>query len=391
MGTALPTYRRIKADAAEWFDAEQVKKAKDYQRPLTIASVTSLVINAVMILVLLATGAAPRVADAIAGDGWVLRLIVVMVGFLLLYEVVNLPMSIWTEFSHEKKWGFSTQTPQRFVVDEIKGLVLGVVVQLPLLLVLWWLIRSTDLWWILGWAVFFLFSVILALLFPIVIMPMFNKFTPLEDEELNTRIHGIVEGAGMKLSGVEVMDASKRTRKDNAFFAGLGKTRKVVIFDNLLAQPHPVIGSVVAHELGHWRRRHIMRAVLIGTVTSLLLFAALRFVSTWDAALDFAGVQSFEDPASLPLVLLVFVVASSVTGLVQSWFSRAHERQADLDALELTKDYDAFIETHHGLATRNLGDLVPSWWKYIRASHPPAAERLQLGKLWLEAQGPVER
>lgn len=389
--TALPTYRRIPADPSDWFDAEQVERAKDYQRPLTVARIVSLMVNAAVLLVLISTHAAPRFADAMGAEGWVVRLIVIMAGFTILFALIDLPIAVWTTFVHEKKWEFSTETPKGFVVDQIKGLVLGIVIQAPLLLVLWWLIRSTEMWWLYGWAVFFLFSVILALIFPIVIMPLFNRFTPLEDEELNARIRGIVEGAGMRLSGVQVMDASKRTRKDNAFFSGLGKTRRVVVFDNLLAQPHSVVGSVVAHELGHWRRKHVARSVVLGTVTSLLLFVVLRGVSTWDAALEWAGVRSVADPGSLPLVLLVFVGASSVTGLVQAWFSRAYERQADLDALELTKDYDAFVETHHGLSTRNLSELVPSWWKYIRASHPPAAERLQLGKLWLESQESANR
>ena len=100
--------------------------------------------------------------------------------------------------------------------------------------------RSTDLWWLFGWAVFFAFSVVLALLFPIVIMPMFNKFTPLEDAELAARLQGLAESVGMKVKGVQVMDASKRTKKDNAFFAGMGRTRRVVVYDNLLAQPHAV-------------------------------------------------------------------------------------------------------------------------------------------------------
>lgn len=389
--TTLGTYRRIDADPAEWFDADQVAKAKEYQRPLTAARVISLAVNAGVLLALISTQAAPRLADAAGADGWILRLVVVMAAFTMLFMLIDLPVSVWTTFSHEKRWGFSTETPKGFVADQLKGLILGLALQTPLLLVLWWLIRTTGLWWVFGWAVFFLFSVLLALIFPIVIMPLFNKFTPLDDEELNARIRGIVEGAGMRVSGVQVMDASKRTRKDNAFFAGLGGTRRVVIYDNLLTQPHPVIGSVVAHELGHWRRRHVARSVLLGTLTSFLLFVALLAVSTWDVALDWAGVSSVRDPASLPLVLLVFVGASSVTGLVQAWFSRAYERQADLDCLEITRDYDAFIETHHGLSTRNLSDLVPSWWKYLRASHPPAAERLQLGKLWLESQASAER
>jgi STE24 endopeptidase len=385
----MNTYRRIEADPADFFSAEEVKKAKDYQRPLNVARLISLGLNAALMLLIISTGAADAVADAIAGDGagWVLRLTVIVTAFTVVFTLIDIPIAAWTTFSHEKVWGFSTQTPKGFVTDQIKNLVVGMVIQLPLLLILWWVIRSTDLWWLWGWAVFFGFSVLLAFLFPVVIMPIFNKFTPLEDEELAAKLRGVAEGAGMKVTGVQVMDASKRTKKDNAFFAGLGKSRRVVLFDNLLAQPHPVIESVVAHELGHWRRRHIARGVVLGTITTLLLFGALRLVSTWRPALDWAKVDNIQDPAALPLVLLTFVAVTAVTGIVQAWFSRAFERQADLDALEITNDYDAFVETEHGLSKRNLIDLAPTWWRYIRASHPPPAERLQLAKAWQAGAG----
>jgi STE24 endopeptidase len=387
----VPTYRRIQADPARFFEADEVKKAKDYQRPLTVARAVSLVLNLGALLLIISTHAASKVVDGIDQDRWVVRLIVVMAAFVAVFAIVDLPVSIWTEFVHEKKWGFSTQTPGRYIGDFFKGLVLGMAIQTPLLLGLWWLIRHTDMWWVFGWIMFLGFSVILALIYPIVIMPIFNKFTPLEDEELAVRLRNLAQGVGMNVSGVQVMDASKRTKKDNAFFAGMGKTRRVVVYDNLLAQPHPVIGSVVAHELGHWRRRHIASSIALGTVTSFLLFLVLHMVSTWEVALRWAGVDSIKDPASLPLVLLVFVSASSLTGLVSAWLSRAHERQADLDALEISQDYDAFIETEHGLSTRNLIDLAPTWWRYVRASHPPPAERLQLAELWLQRQEPARR
>jgi STE24 endopeptidase len=391
--TAVPTYRRIKADPAEFFDPAEVKKAKDYQRPLTVARAISLLISAVFITVVLLTGAAGWLTGTIVGSdaNWVLRLLVVVVASTLAYSVLALPISIWTTFSHEKKWGFSTETPKGFVTDEVKGFVLGVVLEFVVFGVLFWVIRSTPLWWLWGWLAFFVIMVGLAMIFPIVLAPIFNRFTPLEDEALNARIHSIVEGAGMSLGGVQVMDASKRTKKDNAYFAGIGKTRRVVIYDNLLEQPHEVIGSIVAHELGHWRRKHVARGVMLATATTLLLFGALYLVSTWDGLLDLADVASLGEPEALPLILVVFTIVQSVTGIAQAWVSRAYERQADLDSLELTRDHDAFVETHRGLSTRNLSDLVPSWFKYIRSSHPPAAERLQLGKLWLQAQDVAQR
>jgi STE24 endopeptidase len=391
MESGIHTYRRLEADPAEWFDADEVGRAKSYQRPLTVTNAISLVVSAGLLVAIIGFQLAPWFADWVGAEAWPLRLLVVMVGLMLVYTLAELPIDIWTTFSHENKWGFNTQTPGGFAGDQLKGFVLGLVVQGPLVLALWWLIRSTEWWWLAGWGVFFAFSVLLAFLYPIVLMPLFNKFTPLEDEELEGRIRGLVDKTGQKVSGVQVMDASKRTTKDNAFFAGVGKSRRVVLFDNLLAQPAAVIGSVVAHELGHWRRRHVLRGIALGATTTLVTFLVLRAASGWDALLGWAGVESVGDPAALPLVLGVFFGMSSAFGLLRAWVSRAYERQADLDALELTGDYDAFIETMRGLATRNLSDLAPSVWHYVRASHPPAAERLQLAQRWREHQAALLR
>jgi STE24 endopeptidase len=385
----MNTYKRVNADPARWFEPEEVEKAKTYQRPLTVARAISLALNLGAILAVISTHAAPRLVRGMGIDSWPVQLILIIAIFTVTFSLIGLPISIWTTFSHERKWEFSTETPGGFVADQFKGLALGMAIQLPLFLALWWLIRKTDVWWIYGWGVFFLFSVVLAFLFPVLIAPIFNKFTPLEDEKLSSRLRSLAEGVGMRVKTIEVMDASKRTRKDNAYFAGLGKSRQIVVYDNLLTQPAGVVASVVAHELGHYRRRHIAKGALLGAISSIVLFVVLRLVSTWQTALDWAGVSSIKEPAAFPLFILVFVAASSIIAVVGAWFSRAHERQADLDALEITDDYDSFIATQRGLSTRNLIELAPPWWRYIRASHPAPAERLELAELWRGEREPV--
>ncbi len=383
-------YRRIKTDPARWFAAEEVAKAKEYQRPLTRVRVVKTLISLGAIVAIISTHAVPRVVDAMGVTAWPARFLVSFAILLFVFTLVDLPFSVWTAFVHEKRWGFSTETPSGFVADEIKGLLLSGVLFGGVGLLLWWAIRSSELWWIEAWVGFLLFSVVLAMIIPVVIMPMFNKFTPLEDVQLAERLRALARSAGLDISEVQVMDASKRTRKDNAFFAGLGRTRRVVLFDNLLEQPEASIATIVAHEIGHWRRRHIARQIVLATVLTFGLFALLRAVSSWEWALEWAGVTSLGDPAVVPLVALVFVAGNSVLGFVQTWVSRAFERQADVSALELTEDPDAFIKVMRELATKNLADLAPSWWSYLRASHPPVAERLQLAEVW-RATGRVER
>ncbi|MGH2760211.1 MAG: M48 family metalloprotease, partial [Actinomycetota bacterium] len=310
----MNAYRRIKTDPAKWFAADEVAKAKEYQRPLTRVRVVKTLVSVAAILGIIWTHAVPRFVDAVGSTSWPLRLLLAF-GFLVVtFTLVDLPFSIWTTFVHEKRWGFSTQTPSGFVADEIKGLLLSSVLVGGVGLLLWWAIRTSELWWIEAWLGFLLFSVVLALIFPVVILPMFNTFSALEDRSLAERLRALARSAGLDISEVQVMDASKRTRKDNAFFAGVGRTRRIVLFDNLLTQPESSVASIVAHEIGHWRRRHVARQIVLATVLSLGLFAVLRSVSTWDAALRWAGVPSLRDPASLPLVALVFVAGNAVLG-----------------------------------------------------------------------------
>ncbi|HYZ93251.1 MAG TPA: M48 family metallopeptidase [Actinomycetota bacterium] len=376
----MNAYRRVKADPADWFSADEVEKAKAYQRPLTRLRVADALITLGLTLVIISTHAGVRLADSVAGSNWILRLTVVLAALLVVAALAEMPFTLWREFVHERRWEFSTQTPGRFVADQLKELVMSAVLFMVLLVPLWALIRSTDMWWIAGWLVFLLFSVVLAFLGPIVFMPLFNKFEPLGDEKLAGELRELARTAGLTISGVQVMDASKRTRKDNAFFAGLGGTRRIVLFDNLLEQPAKSVRTVVAHELGHWRRRHIRQTLVIGTALSFGLFLLLRVVSTWDAALDWAGVASIEDPASLPLVVLVLAGGQVALSYIQAWHSRALEREADIESLRLTGDRRAFQDTMRRLMTRNLAELAPSWVTYMRMDHPPPAERLQLAE-----------
>ncbi|HVE93193.1 MAG TPA: M48 family metallopeptidase [Actinomycetota bacterium] len=385
----LNMYRRIPAELREWFSEEEIARAKAYQRPLTVTRVISSLLSLALLLGVLSTHAAPRILDSLGVGAWPARLALTMLGLMIASTIVDLPIDIWQTFVHDRKWEFSTQTPGGFVADQLKGLLLTSVLFSALFIPLWALIRSTDSWWFWGWLVFLVFGVLLGFLYPVLIAPIFNKFTPLADEDLAARLRSLATSAGVTISDVLVMDASKRTKKDNAYFAGLGKTRRVVLFDNLLEQPREGVESVVAHELGHWRRRHIIRGVALGAVTSLLLFLLVRTVVTWRPALDFAGVPSIKDPAGLPLFLGAFAIGQMALGLVSSWFSRAYERQADIEALELTRNPDAFVEMMRGLQTKNLSEIAPSKLKYVRLSHPPAAERLALVRLWQGSQDPA--
>jgi STE24 endopeptidase len=166
----------------------------------------------------------------------------------------------------------------------------------------------------------------------------------------------------------------------------MGKTRKLVLFDTLLEEPRANVRSVAAHEIGHWKLRHIRRMIPLALGLSFVTFFVVRLVLEWDALLRFAGVDSLRDPASLPLFLLVFPLPGIVTSLLQAWFIRAGEREADLFALEATDDPDAASEMERNLHVKNLADLAPSRWKRLTVDHPPAAERLAMIEGWRRAR-----
>lgn len=384
---SMNIFRRIEADPARYFTPDEVEKSKRYQRPLTRLGLLSSLVTFLAMVALVGWRAGPRLIDARGLGAWPLQVLVIAVAITAVIAVAGLPISYYRTFVHEKKWGFSTQTVPRWISDQVKNLFIGAIVTSALLLALWWVIRTTDLWWFFGALVLILLTALLVFLAPIVIFPLFNKFTPAQDPELRDRLREVARSGGIDLSDVLVMDASKRTRHDNAFFTGLGKTKRVVIFDNMLTWDRDLVDIVVAHEAGHWKHRHLIRSLLTGTASALVIFALLKFVMSWETALDWAGVNHVRDPAAAPLFALAFGVISLLTHLPERWFSRAQERQADLFALNLIGNPGAFNRAFRQLSEKDLPDLAPSWWKRINLSHPPVAERLAMSEAWPGARG----
>jgi STE24 endopeptidase len=181
-----------------------------------------------------------------------------------------------------------------------------------------------------------------------------------------------------------VADASRRSLAGNAYVAGLGRTRRVVLFDTILEWPAEVVVQVVAHELGHWRHAHLRRKIPVVIAIQFLLFVAVWALLRWDWLLDLGGVSSVRDPAAIPIFASLFPAGFIGANLVTSWLSRADERQADIYALDVLEEPDAFSDVFRRLADRNKADVDPSTWKRLAASHPPIPERLAMARQWQE-------
>ena len=397
-GATLATYRPMPNDPADWFSTDELQRARDYQRPLARLRVLRGSITALVLVVFVFADVGPRLLDALGVTNWVLQLFVMVAALEVISLLYNPALDAWVDLKHDKEWGLSTQTPKGFAADQAKNLVLGLVMNTVLLVPLFWVIRTTEHWWLLGWLLVLVFSIGIGFLFPIVIAPIFNKFTPLEEGELSQRIDAVADRAGVDISGAFVADESRRSRRDNAHAAGLGATRRVVLFDTLLGHPPAVVEQVVAHEIGHWRLHHLRRQIPLAAVLSFFVFGFLKLLSGWDWLFDQAGIPTdtavppIGNPAALPILLFGVQAGFLATGLVSSWVSRAFERQADLEALELLQEPQVMLDMQRRLHVKNLADLEPNVLRRLQATHPPAAERMAFTAAWAEANGvAVER
>lgn len=381
-------WRRLPADAAEWFDAAEIARGRRYNRPLQRLGRVRLAASVAVVSAFVAGRVGPRLLEALPAQSWPVQVVVVA----LALQATSLVYSPWfaahRALVYDKRWGLSTQTPRGFLRDQLTQLALGAVATAVLVVPLYAVIRTTEWWWLFGWMVVAGLTVGLGFVWPVLVAPLFNRFRPLDDEALAERLRAVAGRAGLDVDEVLVADASRRSRAGNAYVAGLGRTRRVVVFDTILDWPPELIEQVVAHELGHWRHAHLRRRLPVVLAAQLLAFGVAWALLRQPAVLRAAGVEAAGDPASLPLLAVVLSLGLGATSLLTSWLSRADERQADLFALEVLHRPDRLTAVLRRLARRNRADVDPSWWKRLWASHPPLAERMALARAWEQARVP---
>jgi STE24 endopeptidase len=303
----------------------------------------------------------------------------------LAQTLFSLPFNYHKTFVIEQRYGFNTSTRKIWFVDILKGLVVGSIIGCILLLAVLVLVeRGGRLWWLWAWSVFFSFQLLLLVIYPTVIAPWFNKFVPLEDENLETKVKEIMKKGGLSVEGVFKMDAGKRSRHTNAYFTGLGKTKRIVLFDTLLAShSHEEILAILAHEIGHWKKRHVVKNVVIIGMFSLLVFYLASILMGWRylyVAFAFDHTVSY---VGLFLFGVFWEAVSQFLGPIGNLLSRRFEREADSFAAGLLKKTTDLISALKRMARDNLSNLCPhpvyAWFYY---SHPPLLERIEyLGRM----------
>jgi STE24 endopeptidase len=371
-------------DAVALFGAEQVARARRYHGPLYLAATAQLALGLLLLALVVFAPLGSRLFEPLEGWPWWAQVF----GFTALIEAlttaVGLPISFWTGFLRERDWGFSTQDLSGFAADRAKAFALGLVLSSAALLGLVGSARALPRIWPSAAAVAGAATVLaLGFLAPLLIEPLFNRFAPLEDAELAAELQALADRAQVPINEVLVADASRRTRKANAYVSGLGRTRRLVLYDTLLARAsRPEIGLVLAHELGHRRHQHLLKGALVGMVGIagfvLLLWTLLRWphLRTLIGAPDGAA-----DPRVVPFVLLLATTLQIPGAPLGAALSRRWERQADRFSLELTDDLATFEATHRSLATANLSDLDPPRPIYLAFfSHPTPVERIEAAR-----------
>ena len=351
-------------DPTVFFTPDEVARARAYHRPLYLALAADIALSTGVTALLAFGWLGDRLYAATGGPWWARSLLFTLL-VLAVVDLVRIPLSFWRGFVRERRWGFSTQSPTGWAADHLKGFAVGYAITAVGMIALLGSIRLFPTWWplvaALGASVLVLLMVFVA---PLLLEPIFNRFRPLDDGELARALHGLAQRAGVPVRDVLVADASRRTRKHNAYVSGIGSTRRVVVFDTLLGEAaRRELEVVVAHELGHRRHRDIAKSTVLAMAS-----AAVAVLVAWP--LD-------PTPRRIPVLLLVWGVLEVATLPLTAAFSRRLERRADRFALDLTRDVDAFESAFRRLATANLSDLDPPRLVYaLLFTHPTPAERL---------------
>ncbi len=300
--------------------------------------------------------------------------------FAALGGIVGVPFDIYEQFVVEKKYGFSTITWRIWIADLIKSTVISAIMLLIVVSALMtFILYFKQSWWLWGWIFFTGFQILLMWLYPVVIAPLFNKYEPVKDDALKEKITALMDKAGLKTKGIFQVDEGKRSRHTNAYFTGIGKTKRIVLFDTLLAShSHEEILAVLAHEIGHWKKKHIAKQLTFMITGSLVLLYGVYLAVNWSPLYGAFRLEQTPVYAGLFLVSLFLGTAGFFLGPIGAAISRRYEKEADFMARQLTGTGAPLVDALRRLAKDNLANLHPhpfyAWFYY---SHPPLVQRIE--------------
>ncbi len=336
-------------------------QAKKYSNTKLAIGIAEGIVSFILFLLFVWLGFSERLENylrAFASNDYLLLLFYVII-LGISSSILFSPVNYYTGFYLEHKYNLSNQTFWKWIIEGLKGTLVGAIIGLPLLLLFYFVLKSFGLFWWLPFAVLmFIVSVVLAKIVPIVILPIFYKITPIENENLKQRIVALSKDAGLKVENVFKFNMSKNTKKANAAFAGLGKTKRILLGDTLLDNyTEEEIETVIAHELGHYKKKHILKNIAIGTASSFLIFFLIAHLHKF--SLNWFGFSEITQISSLPLLGLWGALIGIIHTPISNYISRKFEYEADRYAVVSTNKKNAFIQTLEKLTDQNLGDREP--------------------------------
>jgi STE24 endopeptidase len=370
----------VPAQFAEKVTLEAHQKAADYTGAKVRLNMANIALDVVVLLAFTLAGglqALDRFWQGVLGDG-IWRGLALIVSVVIIGALIDLPLSLYRIFGVEARFGFNKMTPKLFIADLLKQTLLGAAIGIPVILaVLWMMERLGTQWWLYAWFAWMGFNLFLLAVYPTWIAPLFNKFTPLDNADLKQRIEALLAKCGFKSSGLFVMDGSLRSSHGNAYFTGFGKTKRIVFFDTLLnALNGPEIEAVLAHELGHFKRRHVIKRIVLTFVGSFIFLWLLG--QLMHAQWFFEGLGVSTPSTALALILFFFVlpVFTYLLHPIAAYYSRRQEFEADEYAARNANASD-LVNALVKLYKDNASTLTPDpLHSAFYDSHPPAAARI---------------
>jgi STE24 endopeptidase len=371
----------LPAEFADWFDAGKYRTAQEYLRANTRLEILNTACATLLVILLICSGGfdlldrLARGAQAgLIGTG------LIFAGLLGgLAWLVNLPFAVWQTFGIEEKYGFNRTTARTFILDQIKGILVAAVIGgVVLALVLLLFDRAGAAAWLYCWIAVSCFQLFLLFIAPVTILPLFNKFTPLAEGELKTAIETYAAGQGFRMKGVFTMDGSRRSSKANALFTGFGKFKRIVLFDTLISQ-HPAeeLVAVLAHEMGHYKLRHILRMTIWSLAVSAVFFYLMSLLVGEPKLFEAFRMSRGSLYAGVVLFGILLLPAQTLLAVAGNWLARRHEYAADAYTVATGQRAEVMIRALQRLSVQRLANLTPHPLKVaLDYTHPPILQRI---------------
>ena len=365
-----------------YYDEEKYRKSQEYLKENTRFGLITDSITTPAVIIFILLGGFNWVDQFARTLNWgPIATGLVFAGILLFgSQILGLPFSVYSTFVIEEKYGFNKTTPKTFALDMLKGWLLAIIIGIPVFsAVLWFFERTGPMAWIYCWGALTIIQIFLMFIAPVVIMPIFNKFVPLEDGELKRAIEDYAKKQGFKMKGVFSMDGSKRSTKSNAFFAGFGRFRRIVLFDTLISK-HTTeeLVSILAHEMGHYKKKHILKSIIISILSTGLMFYILSIFMNNPALFRAFQMDHISIYASLFFFGFLYAPIEMILSIFGNMLSRRHEYEADAWAVRTYRRPQSMIAALKKLSVDNLSNLTPHPLKvFLSYSHPPVLERIR--------------